>query len=313
MAERYTIAIAGATGDLGTLVTRTLLQHPYDQIFSHVRILTRDVSSPKAQALKKEGERGIITQFDPSDEASVDQALNGVDVFINILGNIDDKTKDNLIRSLVKNKVKVYIPSEYGVDHAKINFEAPMLKSKLHHQEIARELGRGELKVVAVYVGLFLEDSIVGAQYAPLLGFDQEHVTYTSVGPPTVRANYVGIQDIARSVARVAQLAIDPKTSSTVPDHVRISGAVASYADIAAVVEKVAGTKIKLESIELAEWKEKMIASPGLIAYMRYIPGAGLMNYENDNHNELVNPGESLWKWKSVEDQIKNLHEQGRL
>ena len=35
--------------------------------------------------------------------------------------------------------------------------------------------------------------------------------------------------------------------------------------------------------------------------------GEGRLDFSKDNLNELVNPGESLWKWKTVEDQIREL------
>lgn len=135
MSGNYTIAIAGATGILGLysrlntiifstdhsftefvggLIARAVLQPPYDQIFRQVRILTRDVSSPKAQALKALGGAVELTEFNPVDELSVNNALGGVDIFISSLGRTTDEVHKIILGGLVKNKVKVYIPSEYG-------------------------------------------------------------------------------------------------------------------------------------------------------------------------------------------------------
>ena len=33
--------------------------------------------------------------------------------------------------------------------------------------------------------------------------------------------------------------------------------------------------------------------------------GQGGMDYTNDNDDELVNPGESLWKWRTMEEELR--------
>lgn len=33
--------------------------------------------------------------------------------------------------------------------------------------------------------------------------------------------------------------------------------------------------------------------------------GTGTMDYSNNNVNDLVNPDESLWKWVSIEGEVK--------
>ena len=35
--------------------------------------------------------------------------------------------------------------------------------------------------------------------------------------------------------------------------------------------------------------------------------GEGKMNFSNDHVNELVNPGQSLWKWRTVEDELRGI------
>ncbi len=34
--------------------------------------------------------------------------------------------------------------------------------------------------------------------------------------------------------------------------------------------------------------------------------GEGKLDFSSDNDNELVNPKNSLWKWKTVEDHIRS-------
>ena len=35
--------------------------------------------------------------------------------------------------------------------------------------------------------------------------------------------------------------------------------------------------------------------------------GEGRIDYSKENVNELVNPGQSLWKWKTVDDELREV------
>lgn len=39
----------------------------------------------------------------------------------------------------------------------------------------------------------------------------------------------------------------------------------------------------------------------------RFIIAEGKLDHSKDNQNELVNPGESLWKWKTVDQYAKEV------
>ena len=38
----------------------------------------------------------------------------------------------------------------------------------------------------------------------------------------------------------------------------------------------------------------------------RVIVGEGKADFSAQNDDELVNPGQKLWKWKTVEDQLRS-------
>ena len=38
----------------------------------------------------------------------------------------------------------------------------------------------------------------------------------------------------------------------------------------------------------------------------RVLIGQGKLDFASENANELVNPEQSLWKWKTVEDQLRS-------
>ena len=37
------------------------------------------------------------------------------------------------------------------------------------------------------------------------------------------------------------------------------------------------------------------------------VVGEGKADFSADNANDLVNPGEAYWKWKTVEDHVRSL------
>jgi nucleoside-diphosphate-sugar epimerase len=72
-----TVAIAGATGNLGAKVTEGFLQPPFRDRFYDIIVLTRS-RSPKVENLVKQGASLRLYAED-----NLEEALAGVDVLIN--------------------------------------------------------------------------------------------------------------------------------------------------------------------------------------------------------------------------------------
>ncbi|KZT38741.1 NAD(P)-binding protein [Sistotremastrum suecicum HHB10207 ss-3] len=314
MSTTHVLAIIGATGQLGGAFAEVVTEESYTQLFPSVRILTRDASSYKAQYFQARSPNVQIVQCDLENEDSVNQALEGVDALVSVLGSAKDQVaKEMVLKALVKNRVKLYIPSEFGAERINFDFESAVFASKEAHLRAARVAGNGFMKVVAINVGHFMEDSSPGGIYGSVLGFDHANLTYTAVGSPTTPVTYVSVKDIARSTARIVQLSLDSSLSATVPNDVRIAGSVVSYQEVAQLAENITGKKIKVESLDLAEFRGRMLKEKGWVMYFRYAMGKGWMDYSNHNERELVNPGQSLWKWKTMEDYLKEAYAEGKL
>ncbi|KZS91069.1 NAD(P)-binding protein, partial [Sistotremastrum niveocremeum HHB9708] len=291
------VAVAGSTGSLGKNISKALLQPPYVSSFSEIRLLARSPTSDKAKELESlfAGAPARVVYFNTEDEKSVDEALKGVDIVVNALTHADDSVVDGVIR----NKVKVYIPSEFGVDHKAYVTDVNVWVAKKAHVQKAVEQGGGNLKVVSIYVGLFLETG-----FGPWLGYDTTNNVYTAVGSSDAIITYTSLDDISNSVARLALLSADPTTAATVPAHVRISGSGVSVKQVQELVEKKSGKKITVKVVPLDEWKEGL-KSTDVLKQILLAAGEGWLNYSKVNSNELVNPGESLWKWKTVEEFVE--------
>ncbi|KAJ5192827.1 hypothetical protein N7449_008969 [Penicillium cf. viridicatum] len=134
--ERKTITVIGATGQQGGSVARSLLQNPD----FHVRCVTRDIWSTKAQELKKLGAE--IVQADGDDPNSMKTALHGSwGIFINngyVLppavqeGAYEDDFGNIILRSAAEAKIPHVVfssqPSSHELSGGK--FRTPVLDAK---------------------------------------------------------------------------------------------------------------------------------------------------------------------------------------
>ncbi|KAG8894336.1 hypothetical protein FRC00_009080 [Tulasnella sp. 408] len=295
------VVVAGGTGTLGKLISKTLLSSVYrpSQV-GRVVVLSRDDSSPVALELKALGAE-IHTGPVQAD------TLKGIDVVINALGfMVPGDIKNALVKAAVDAGVKVYFPSEFGADPHTLDVEAKIFGSKVSQVNYAREVGKGALKVIEIYTGAFLGQ--IG-QYAssgmkPAIGIDIPNRTLTSVGQgsATARVTYTSERDIAYSTVRLAILAAqDP---SSVADYVRISGSSASWSHIAELLSQELGTKFEVKELDDAPFKEKL-ENGDFVAALRYAYGKGHFDLTTGTANEQVNPGQELWKWDTVEEHIK--------
>ena len=159
------------------------------------------------------------------------------------------------------------------------------------------------------------------------VGVDIQNNTYTVYGSPAQKLSTTALVDIGRAVGRLAILALDPKTASTVPDEVRISGDIVSYEDIRDTVARVKGVeKGTIVTKDLHALKETIRKDPGknFLDYLKWVLcsvpsgenmhsracvvsvviGEGKAEF-SPNDNELVNPGQKFWKWRTVEDFLR--------
>jgi len=295
-----TVAVAGGTGNIGSHVTRAFLSSEYhpEQV-GRVVLLTRDTSSAKAKEFEQLGAELVSVA-----NGITIQQLKGVDVLVSCLSHIASREENDVYAKVaIEAGVKVYFPTEYGLDHRQKDFAHEVWDNKKEHEQLARKLGEGKTKVVCVYTGHFMEDAI-----GPWFGLDTKHGVYTSVGHPTAKVTLTSKTDIAFSLVRLAILATE--NPSEVPDKVRISGDAVSYQKIADVMSKESGETITVKVIEspshfFEDLEEKNHGKGDPLGYIRYINGTGKVDLSQDNQDELVNPNESLWKWKKLADYAK--------
>jgi hypothetical protein len=163
----------------------------------------------------------------------------------------------------------------------------------------------------------------VGGFQKPHGFFAEEQVWYMP-GTGKEPVAYTGKTDIALAVIELMKLAL--KDPNSVPPHVRIVSDNLPPPEIVEIFNKAANgkTHITLKLITDEQAKEmfsKLIFEPpkgeehsfdqqfmNEIATRVFTMSGGGGNLDfTENDNELVNPGESKWKWKRIEDYAKEV------
>ncbi|KAJ7238958.1 hypothetical protein C8J57DRAFT_1727516 [Mycena rebaudengoi] len=167
-----TIAILGASGDLGGFLVKAIAEHPKANRVS-LRILTRPSSAEKAQEVvaRHSSLAGTIHPVDyaaPTVQSDLGQALKGVDIVISTVGDDSGRrakdvahtgllpgfiAQDQVAKAAKEAGVKLFVPSEYGSpSHSIPRDSGPFVLGKLYHHDLLRELG---LPSLLVYAGMF--------------------------------------------------------------------------------------------------------------------------------------------------------------
>ncbi|KAI0355069.1 NAD(P)-binding protein [Trametes cingulata] len=317
MSAKPIVAIIGGTGLLGYDFTTAFLTE-FKTHFSEIRVISRDPSSQKAQELTAKGAKPFKLD-EPSLSKALDEAFAGVDVVIDLLshGFIPLETSHGVLEAVARSPAKVFFLSEWGGDYREPLFpglELPVWELKRQLATKARSLMKDK-KVISVYTSGFLElvfrpgVSVARRTYWIKVPADE----IQCIGPASQRITFTSMTDIGRASARLSLLALDPATASKVPDHVHTAGTTVSIAEMRDLLTRYTGKTPEIKSEDLTAARERLkgdASNAHILDYVRIASAEGKVDYSGNNDNELVNPGESLWKWKTVEDELREVTSQ---
>lgn len=294
-APKPTIAVLGGTGHTGQHIMNALISSTFRSSYSQVILLTRqDAINSKVAELEKAG--AVIRTYT---EFTLLNSLHDVDILVCALNTSGHHTKDALLEILSKTNISLYIPSEFGVDHSIHDFKHPLWDSKKAHSTGAQKAKR-EMKVCRVYSGLFLEDSLT----VPYLGLQTSSGKFEAIGSADQKISFTSIVDNGKVIASLGTLPIDE-----VPDEVRVASDTISPKAVAELWNAKKDKKIAVSEVDLKAFKETSLNAETVsaAACLRLLQGEGKIDHGAaglGNHNELVNPGESKWKWTKVAEWV---------
>ncbi|KGO36151.1 hypothetical protein PEX1_030550 [Penicillium expansum] len=290
---RPVVAIAGATGHLGKHVTTAFLSPGFQDKFSEIIILSRNESCLFQQSSFQSGVKLTTRRYN---ETNLEESLQGVQILVNTIGHAGHDFKTKIAAALPRTNIRVYFRSEFGVDHYGHDFAHLEWGEKKKHLANAQRVV-SYMKICRVFCGLFLEDSI-----GPWFGLDTESGKYTSVGSFRTPVSFTSLGDVGRAVASLATM-----PTENIPDAVHVGGDSRSVEEIAGIMESTGAGRIDIECLPYEKYKKETTAEPSWdpAAYMWFLMGDGGIAHTPaflGDDNELVNPGQRLWKWKTVED-----------
>lgn len=205
-----TVLVAGATGDIGSRISRELLSHDV-----RLRVLTRPGSSAAAELFGDDRRVQIMTADYANHDALVG-AASDVDVVVSALSGIRSVIVDAqraLLAAAVAAGVPRFLPSDYSADYRRLT---PGTNRNLElRREFAADLDAAPIQATSVLNGMFTE---LLAGQAPMILRDRKRVLFWSSADQVL--DVTTKDDTARTVALVALDADAPRVVEVAGDRI---------------------------------------------------------------------------------------------
>jgi len=223
------IALAGATGELGGRIARSLLAKG-----AHVRVLVRSNSDrEKVEALRKAG--ATICEVDFHNAAALAKACEGAGCVVSALSGLHYVIvgiQTLLLRAAVTAGVPRFIPSDFAIDFTKLPYGR---NRNLDLRKAFKErLDKAPIAATSILNGMFT-DLLTGQ--APIILFPIKRVMY--YGDANQLMDFTTIQNTADYTAAAA-------LDSSTPRFLRIAGDVLNAYGLQAAASKATGEEFKL-------------------------------------------------------------------
>ena len=224
-----TIAVAGATGNLGGRITKALLRRGA----SVTALVRHGTARDKLERLKGSG--ATVTSVELSSISEVASACSGASCVVSALAGLRDvivEKQTALLDAAVQAGVPRFFPSDYSIDFTK--FPPGENRNLDLRREFHERLDMAPISATTIFTGAFAE--MLAAQM-PLILFRLKRVLYW--GDADQRMDFTTMDDTA---AFTASACLDQST----PRFLRIAGDQLSARELATVASEVTGKKFRL-------------------------------------------------------------------
>jgi nucleoside-diphosphate-sugar epimerase len=223
------IVVAGATGDLGGRIVKSLLE----QGAGVIGLVRRGTERGRLERLQKPGV--TIVEIDLSRASEVASACSGASCVVSALSGLRDvivEAQSVLLEAAIKAGVPRFIPSDYSIDFTR--FPPGENRNLDLRRDFHGRLDRASISATTIFNGAFA-DMLTGQM--PLILFKLKRVLCW--GDADQRMDFTTMDDTAAFTARAA---LDPST----PRFLRIAGDQLSARELAAVAGEVTGERFRL-------------------------------------------------------------------
>ncbi|OXA60691.1 isoflavone reductase-like protein [Folsomia candida] len=290
------LAIIGATGYIGKFITAGFITALHANKLSELRVL----STKSSDITKGFADQGVKVQIvDFTATPTLVAAFTGIDIVVSTLGT-GPGTKESklaILDALAASKVKIYFPSEFGTNHYDRckNYQHDVFEAKKDHFRQAQAKG---IKTIALLCSLIMESS-----FGKWFGLDTAAEVWTLVGKGETPVAVCAEGDIGHFAVEAALKAF--KDPTNFPDFVEVYSDMKTMKEYAQAFDNVAGRSTKLEFTPMEQALAHYESTHHQFEYLLQIlfeEGAFDCSDAKNKGNELLNPGELVWKLKKIEE-----------
>ena len=227
--EQATIILAGATGDLGGRIARSLLKRGVN-----VRAIVRPGSAgDNVNTLQAQGASIVEADFKSVYELS--KACAGGTCVVSALSGLQDvivEAQRVLLNAAIEAGVPRFIPSDYAIDFTKLPYGTN--RNLDLRQDFHKRLDKAPIQATSVFNGMFT-DLLTGQ--APVILFPLKRVVYW--GDADQPLDFTTISDTAAFTAAAAM-------DSSTPRYLRVAGDVLSARGLQEAASEATGEDFRL-------------------------------------------------------------------
>lgn len=292
------VAVAGATGQLGSLIALELRKRDATVI----ALVRPGTAQSRTRALTDAGVQ--VVEVDLSDIPALTKALTDVSTVVSSLQGLQDVihgAQGNLVRAASAAGAERFIPSDFSLDFTKT--EPGSNRNLDLRREFHQTLDESGLAWTSVLNGAFMD--VVTTRQMPMINDSWHRITH--FGSAEQELNVTTIPDTA---AYTACVALDPRPT---PKFLRIAGDTFTAKSLAGTMSRVSGQEFS------TLWTGPVGLLRGLITVLRYVMGGeeqvfpvwqGMQYMENmvsgrGKLEPLDNARYPELKWTSIEEALK--------
>ncbi|CAE7190940.1 unnamed protein product [Rhizoctonia solani] len=264
------LAIVGASGNVGKVFTDMFLTTGAFQL----RVLVRaaSVNSPAYQEYKLRGAKIHVIDFE--DEATIVEALIGVDVFISAVAGSALSAQFPLVRAASKAGVGVFFPSEYGSELEEDN-PWPFNQIQKNVRKTARELGLP----IAILENAAFPELLITSEF----GWSFAEKKVTMWGDGNTKVGWTTIRSVADWLTHVLKTVPFEQLGN---GRFKIQAASYTYNEIVTLWEQKHNDRLEVERRPLKEMEDRFAADYNDVFAMVVLElASGRMNIDGKDNS----------------------------
>jgi nucleoside-diphosphate-sugar epimerase len=238
---KKTVLLVGASGALGGMIARALLEKPGVTL----RCLVRPGSRAKLKDLEAAGAQLVEGDLEAGSEQALAAACSGAWSVVSAVQGGPDVIIDGqsrLLRAAIAARARRFIPSDYSFDFFNLadgeNINSDWRRSFAH--AAAREAAGTGTEVVHLLNGCFLDRGVL---FGFLGAIDLEKGTARYWGDGNTPMDFTTYADTARYTAEAA---VDPEP---LPSRFNVSGDTLNFHELVRACQEATGRTLKMERL----------------------------------------------------------------